>query len=136
MRFSFNHAEKATFPIAAMCRVLEVSRQGYYAYASRPPSERVRADAELCEEIRIIFTETRECYGSPRLLRELRRRGLHVSKRRVERAMRAMGLTPPTRHRRLKTPAADRTALVAPNELGRDFQAVRPDERWVTDITY
>ncbi len=136
MRFSFIHAEKATFPIAAMCRVLEVSRQGYYAYANRPPSARVRADAELSETIRVVFRETGERYGSPRVLHELRRRGLKVGKRRVERAMRGMGLTPPTNRRRPKTPGVERDAPVAPNALARDFKATRPDERWVTDITY
>jgi putative transposase len=136
MRFAFVHAEKASFPIAAMCRLFDVSRQGYYAYANRPASPRVRSDAELCIIIREVFEETRETYGSPRMLEELRRRGLRVGKRRVERCMRSMGLTPPAPARRARTTVRDLSHPVAPNELARDFNATRPNERWVTDITY
>ncbi len=88
MKFAFIHAEKAFFTVAAMCRLLGVSRQGYYAYANRPPSARVRSDAELCEAIRAIFAETGETYGSPRVYRELKRRGVHVAKRRGARPTR------------------------------------------------
>lgn len=136
MRFAFIHAEKALFPVAAMCRVLGVTRQGYYAYAKRPPSNRVRAEAELCAAVREIFEQTGETYGSPRVLRELRRRGIRAGKRRVERAMRGMGLRPPTPRRHCTTTQRDPAHPVAPNELNRDFSATRPNERWVTDITY
>lgn len=135
MRFAFIHAEKALFPIKAMCRLLHVSRQGYYAYARRPASPRVLADAELCEAIQDIFKDSRETYGSPRVLRELRERGMRVGKRRVERAMRGMGMTPPTPRRHCTTTLRDASHPVAPNELARDFTATRPNERWVTDIT-
>ncbi len=136
MRFAFIHAEKASFPIAAMCRLFEVSRQGYYAYASRPPSSRVVGDAELCVVIRDVFRESRETYGSPRVIKALRRRGLRVGKRRVERAMRGLGLRPKRQFRRVRTTVANSAHPVAPNELARDFTAQRPNERWVTDITY
>ncbi len=136
MRLAFIHAEKASFPVSAMCRLFGVSRQGYYAYATRPPSARTVADAELCEAIRAIFAESHERYGSPRVLRELRRRGIRVGKHRVERAMRGMGLTPPTPRRHRATTVRDPSHPVAPNELARDFHASRPNERWVTDITY
>jgi transposase InsO family protein len=136
VRFAFIHAEKASFPIKAMCCLFEVSRQGYYAYANRPPSGRVVAEAELCVTIREIFSESDERYGSPRVLRELRKRGKRVGKRRVERAMRGMGLTPPTPRRHCLTTTRDLSHPVAPNELARDFTARRPNERWVTDITY
>jgi putative transposase len=136
VRFSFVHAQKASFPIAALCRLFEVSRQGYYAYAHRSPSLRVVAEAELCEAIRQVFTASGETYGSPRVLRELRARGIRTSKRRVERAMRGMGLRPPAPRKRVRTTVRDATHPVAPNELARDFTATRPNERWVTDITY
>jgi putative transposase len=136
VRFAFIHAEKAYFTVSAMCRVLEVTRQGYYAYANRPPSPRVVAEAELCEAVREVFTESGETYGSPRVLRELHAREFRVGKRRVERAMRGMGLQPPTRRRHRTTTVRDPAHPVAPNELARDFKAARPNERWVTDITY
>jgi putative transposase len=136
VKFSFIHAQKASFPVAALCRLVGVSRQGYYAYAHRPPSRRVVAEAELCEVIRKVFSESGETYGSPRVLRELKAREIRTSKRRVERAMRGMGLTPPAARRRTKTTIRDASHPVAPNELARDFTATRPNERWVTDITY
>jgi putative transposase len=136
VKFSFIHAQKASFPVAVLCRLLGVSRQGYYAYAHRPPSRRVVAEAELCEAIREVFTESGETYGSPRVLRELKARDIRTSKRRVERAMRGMGLTPPAPRRQTKTTIRDASHPVAPNELARDFTATRPNERWVTDITY
>lgn len=136
MRFAFIHAEKASFPIAPMCRLLGVTRQGYYAYARRPASARVREERELCASIRDIFEESEERYGSPRVLRELRNRGFATGKRRVERAMRGMGLTPPRPRHRRATTTRNPAHPVAPNELNRDFTAKRPNERWVTDITY
>ena len=136
MKFAFIRAEKASFPIKAMCHLLGVTRQGFYAYTKRPPSNRVVAEAELCAVIREVFAESAERYGSPRVLRELRRRGLHVGKHRVERAMRGMGLTPPAMRRHRVTTVRDATHPAAPNQLARDFTARRPNERWVTDITY
>jgi len=136
VRFSLIHAEKAFFPVAALCRLLGVTRQGYYAFARRSPSKRVLAEAELCESVRKIFIQSEERYGSPRVLRELRNRGIRSSKRRIERAMRGMGLTPPAPRRNVRTTVRDLRHPVAPNELARDFSATRPNERWVTDITY
>ena len=136
MRFAFIHAEKASFPVACLCRALDVSRQGYYAYAYRPPSARVEDEVKLAEAVRKVFEGTGATYGSPRVLRQLRRDGWHVGKRRVERAMRGMGLTPPGPRRHIKTTVREPAHRVAPNELARDFMATRPNERWVTDITY
>jgi len=136
MRFAFIHAEKANFPIAPMCRLFGVTRQGYYAYLSRPPARRVIAEMKLSEEIRTIFAENEARYGSPRVLRELHDRGRRVGKGRVERAMRGMGLTPPTPRRRFRTTVQDPSHTPAPNLLDRNFSATRPNERWVTDITY
>ena len=136
MRFALIHMEKASHSVAALCRNLEVTRQGYYAWRKRPPSSSVEADAALNESIREVFRESRESYGSPRVRRELRARGATVSKRRVERAMRAMGLTPPTPRKIRKTTVRNPDDAVAPNLLDRNFTASRPNERWVTDITY
>ena len=136
MRFAFVHTEKASHSVEALCRALEVTRQGYYAWRKRPRSARVQADATLCEAIREVFEESGESYGSPRVRRELRARGARASKRRVERAMRAMGLTPPTPRKHRRTTIQNPAHSAAPNSLNRDFTASRPNERWVTDITY
>ncbi len=136
MKFSLIHAEKAHFPVSALCRVLGVSRQGYYAHIARGPSDRTRDDAKLQERVRAVHDASKQRYGSPRVLAELKREGFAASKRRVERAMRSMGLSArPPRRFRITTTANERH-LVAPNRLARDFTASRPNERWVTDITY
>ena len=136
MKFSLIHAEKAHFAVSALCRVLGVSRQGYYAHIARGPSDRTRDDAKLQERVRAVHDASKQRYGSPRVLAELKREGFAASKRRVERAMRSMGLSArPPRRFRITTTANERH-LVAPNRLARDFTASRPNERWVTDITY
>jgi putative transposase len=136
VKFAFIRAEKAHHTVRGLCRNLEVSRQGYYAWLTRPANPRVKADATLCIAIRDAFDASSQRYGSPRVLRELRAKGFAVSKRRVERAMRGMGLTPPSPRRHRITTIANGAAVPAPNELARDFSATAPNKRWVTDITY
>jgi putative transposase len=136
MRFALVHAEKAEFAVAAMCRLFGVSRQGYYAYVRSLESPRLRSQLDLQERIRAIHAEADGTYGSPRVLRELRRQGAHVGKRRVEATMRALGLcgARPRNHRVTTRP--NPAHPVEGNHLARDFTASRPNERWVTDITY
>jgi transposase InsO family protein len=129
-------AEKAPFGIAPMCRTLEVSRQGYYAYVRSLDNPRIAADAALRDRIRKVHAESRGVYGSPRILRELRNNGERVGKRRVERVMRGAGIVGTPRGRHRTTTKANPAHPVEPNVLDRDFTASRPDERWVTDITY
>jgi len=136
MTFAFIRAEKATFPIAKMCRVFGVTRQGYYAYERALRSPKLAEERELQEHIRELYEEGRGAYGSPRILEGLHRRGFHVGKRRVERAMRALGLFAVSRARHRVTTRANPDHAVEPNRLDRDFTATRPNERWVTDITY
>ena len=137
MKFAFIHVEKAVFSISALCRVLGVSRQGYYEYVKRKPSSRWARDAELQERVRGAFHESGKRYGSPRIHQQLRRDGQQVSKRRVERAMRSQGLSARKPRRfRVNTTQRDPSHPVVANVLNREFTASRPDERWVTDITY
>ena len=136
MKFAFIHAEKAHFPVAALCRHLGVTRQGYYAFAKRPRSSRATSDEDLQTRVQEVHVGSQKRYGSPRVLRELRRHGLHVGKRRVERAMRSLGLQARARRRFRVTTAANPAHAVEPNTLNRDFSASRPNERWVSDISY
>jgi transposase InsO family protein len=137
VKFAFIHAEKAHFSVSALCRVLGVSRQGYYAYVKRPLSDRVTSDAALHEHIRRAYHESGERYGSTRVLQQLHREGHKASKRRVERGMRSMGLSARKPKCWLtKTTQADPSHPTTPNILNREFTAERPNERWVTDITY
>ena len=73
MKFAFIHAEKEAFPVAALCRLLGVTRQGYYAYAKRPASPRAAREGMLRERLRALHAESRGTYGSPRLHAALRR---------------------------------------------------------------
>jgi putative transposase len=136
VKFAFIDAEKAQFPVAALCRLLGVTRQGYYAFARRAVSPRVEREAALCERIRAVHVASEQRYGSPRVLRALRREGVLVSKRRVERAMRGMGLVARPARRFRATTKANPKHAVEPNLLARDFTASRPNRRWVTDISY
>ena len=103
MVFRFIEAEKDNFDVAVMCRVLGVSRSGYYARAQRPPSERAVANAALTEEIRRVHADSDGTYGSRRVHAQLRRDGHEVNIKRVERLMRVEGIqgayVPPKRRR-------------------------------------
>jgi transposase InsO family protein len=136
VRLAFIHAEKAHFPIAALCRLFGVTRQGYYAFVSRPLSPRLADDKALQERVRALHADSRGTYGSPRLHAALRAEGRRVGKHRVERVLRALGLQACTRRRSRVTTRANPAHPVVGNALARDFSASRPDERWVTDISY
>jgi transposase InsO family protein len=136
VKFAFIHAKKAQHSITALCRVLGVSRAGYHAWATRPPSARAVADVELRERVREIHRDSRGRYGSPRVHAELRNEGHRISKRRVERSMREQNLAARSARRFRVTTRANPKHAVTENLLAREFVATRPDERWVTDITY
>jgi putative transposase len=136
MKFAFIRAQKAHFPVAALCRILQVTRQGYYAFDKRPRSTRAANDAVLQERVRKVHQDSDCRYGSPRVQKALQRSGLRVGKRRVERAMRGMGLFARTRRHFRVTTAANPAHETAPNTLNREFSATQPNQRWVTDITY
>jgi putative transposase len=136
MRFAFIHVEKASFSISALCRVLGVTRQGYYAWAGRAPSARARSEEVLRAHVRRLHATSRGTYGSPRIRAALRGQRICVSKRRVERLMREESLSGCPRKRFRRTTVRDASHAAAPNLLARCFVASRPDERWVSDITY
>ena len=136
MKFAFIQAEKADFPVATLCRVLGVSRAGFYAWQQRAESPRAGEDRRLAVEIATIHAESRRCYGSPRVQAELRARGQCLSRKRVARLMRRAGLA--ARRRRLFRTTTDSThgRPVARNILNRDFTAATPNRCWVTDISF
>lgn len=139
MKYAVISAHRTAFPLALMCRVLEVSRSGFYAWRRRGPSERARQEEKLRQAVRRVFRESHGRYGSPRLLRELRAQGMGTSKRRVERLMREEGLRARPRRRFVVTTDSGHRDEVAGNQLDRRFavEAVEgPDRVWVSDITY
>jgi transposase InsO family protein len=136
-RFRFIDAEKAAYPIALLCRVLAVSRAGYYAWVRRGVSARTQADAELTGTIRQVHARSRATYGAPRVHADLAAGGIRVGRKRVARLMRAAGLVGCRRPRRVvRTTVADATATPAPNVVMRDFHPPAPNRLWVGDITY
>ena len=92
MKFAFIAVEKASFKVAALCKVLEVSRSGYYAWEQRVPSARSLEDAKLRVHIAAIHERSRGLYGTPRVHAELRASGFRVSRKRVARLMSELGL--------------------------------------------
>jgi putative transposase len=136
VRFAFIAVEKACFPVRLLCRVLSVSRAGFYAWHTRPPSPHAHADERLGLEIAAIHAESRRRYGSPRVHAELGDRGHRVSRKRVARLMRQRGLAGRRRRRFRATTDSCHALPVASNVLARQFEQPTPDVVWVTDITY
>jgi putative transposase len=134
--FRLIDAERAGYPVAMLCRMLGVSKSGYYAWRSRPPSERRGQDALLTEKIREIHSRSRETYGYPRVHAELRSLGIGCGRRRVARLMKAAGLRGCMRGKKRRTTRRDPRAAPAPDLLGRDFVAAQPNRVWLADITY
>ena len=124
------------YPVLVMCDVLEVSSSGYYAWRGRPESRRSREDRELKAIIRSVFEESRQTYGSPRVLDELRDQGIRCGRKRVARLMKEDKLVPKKARRFRRTTIAEPDHPKAPNVLGREFTVDAPDTAWVGDITY
>ena len=136
MKFAFIHVEKAQYPVAVLCDVLDVSRRGFYASSTRPVAARTTEDARLAVEIRVVHKRLRGIYGSPRMHRELRAKGHRIGKKRIERLMRENGLQGRQKRRFRRTTDSNHTQPIAPNVLQRDFERSAPNEAWVADVTY
>jgi putative transposase len=119
-----------------LCRLLGVSRSGYYAWRSRSPSERFRFDAVLSEKIETIHRNSRATYGSPRVHAELRAIGIRCGRKRVARLMRRAKLQGCLRGRRMRTTHRAALQQAAPDLIGRNFASEEPDRLRVADITY
>ena len=130
-------ANRATFPINVMARVLGVSEAGYYAWLRRPPSAHAHADAVLLRQVRTVHASSRETYGAPRVHAELRAGGERHGRKRIARLMREAGLVGASRRRGGPvTTRRDKEARPAPDLVDRDFSATGPNQLWVADITF
>ena len=136
MRFSLIATEKACYPVALLCRVLKVSRSGYYAWHKRPAATRTVQDQRLALEVAAIHAHSRGRYGSPRVHAELRERGQRIARKRVARLMRAAGLRGRERRRFRCTTDSKHQMAIKGNLLARRFAVAAPNTGWVTDITY
>ena len=129
-------AEKTHWPVKVMCRVLKVSRAGYYAWKKREESQRAAEDRRLGEIIRKSHEQSRKNYGSPRIHADLRRKGERIGRKRVMRLMRAQGLHGRMRRSFKRTTDSNHDQPIAPNLLDQNFTATAPNEIWVGDVTY
>jgi len=125
------------YSVSECCEALGVSRSGYYAWRARPPGLRAEANRELAIEIAEVFDHRQRRYGSPRITRELRKRGRACGENRVARLMRDKHLNAKPRRRfRVMTTQSDHDLPIAPNRLAEIKAITTTNQVWVSDITY
>jgi putative transposase len=129
-------AHQADYPVATLCRLLGVSKSGYYAWRDRPLSRRAVADRTLTVKVEVIHQGSHGTYGSPRVHAQLRAEGVPVTRKRVARLMRRAGLQGVSRRRYVTTTQRDHEVRPAPDRVQRHFEASAPDRLWVADVTY
>jgi putative transposase len=133
--YEFMRAHRRQFDVRMMCRLLEVTPSGYYAWLKQPQSQRAADNARLLRLIRASFDASNGIYGSPRVFLDLREAGETCSKHRVARLMRAHKIRAVRGYGRKPKTGAKPSELV-PNVLQRQFDVGKPNKAWVTDITY
>jgi putative transposase len=136
MKFQFIAAHQDEFPVQRLCRLLQVSASGYYAWRSRPPSSRESQNVTWLDMIRRISERSRQTYGSPRIHAELRAQGQRCNHKRIERLMRQHCIRARQVRRFQRTTDASPNLPVAPNRLNQEFHASAPNQVWTADITY
>ena len=130
-------AHRSVFDVRLMCRALSVSRAGFYAWQDRRPSAHAQADARLRVVVRAAFTKARARYGSPRVARALKQRGLAVGEKRVARVMRQEQLVARQKRRFVITTNSAHAFPVAANHVARDFAVGGPlNAVWASDVTF
>jgi putative transposase len=134
--FHFIAAERVSFSISLLCRVLGVSRSGFHAWQRRPPSDRMLTDAWLSERISEIHAKSRDSYGARRIYLELRDGGVRVGRKRIERLMRAADLSGYVKRRKGKTTIRVPGVRVADDLVERHFNPAAPNRLWASDIKY
>jgi transposase InsO family protein len=134
--FAWIEERKTQWPIAVLCRVLEVSRSGFYAWRSRDASVAEVRREELTAEVKTIHAEVKARYGSPRIHAELVAKGHACSVNFVAQVMREAGIAAKTKRKFRQTTDSNHGLPVADNVLDRDFDPEEPNRRWCADITY
>jgi putative transposase len=137
MKFAFIKEHLLSYPIRLVCRVLEVSRSGYYAWLKRPASARETRRAELAVKIREVHEQNRRVYGSPRVHRQLLIQGESVCENTVAAVMKDQQIRAKTKRKYVPcTTDGNHACAVAANVLDRQFTADFPNQKWAADITY
>ena len=137
MKFAFVAKHRGIWPAAWLCEALGVSRGGFCAWLTRPPSARARGDEELAAKVRASFLASDRTYGARRVWRDVLADGVSCGLHRIERLMRRQALRARPRRRRLPPDTGERTASsVSANVLDRRFEAPAANRKWVADFTY
>ena len=124
------------FPVTVMCRVFGISRSGFYAWASGKPSRRTQEDALLKVAIEAVHAQSRQTYGPLRMQPELTAQGFPAGRDRIVRLRRELALRCKQKRKFKATTNSNHDLPVADNLLNQTFAPTRPNEAWVTDITY
>lgn len=136
MRFAFVRAEKANHAVEILCRVLEVSRSGFYAWSQREESARAKSARVALVHIRAVYRQHSRRYGSPRIFDQLRDEGFAIGRHRVARLMRSARLVARGKRKFKTTTDSNHKLGFAPNLVDRKFQVAAPNRVWLADITY
>lgn len=137
MRFAWIKTHEDHWPMSLMCRVLRVSRSGYYAWKDRPMSHRAKRRMELVDQIRQAHEFSRRTYGSPRVYRQLKENGVPCCENTVANLMRDNGLASKVKKRfKVRTTDSRHEHATAPNTLDQAFEQPEPNRTWASDITY
>jgi len=124
------------FTVGLMCRLLTVSRSGFYQWKKRPPSKRSQTREALAAEVQRVFEDESARAGSPRIAKRLNDEGHRASRHTVAKIMKTQGWRAKARKKYKATTHSNHTLPVAPNLLAQNFEADAPDQKWVSDITY
>jgi len=136
MKYEFIEEYRYEYRIEIMCRVLEVSRSGYYRWWRLGENRQDRRDKALVEHIKRAYERGRGTYGSPRITAELKDHGVVCSENRVARIMRKYGIVAKTKRKFKVTTHSKHKKTVAENLVKQEFVAQRPNQLWTSDITY
>ena len=136
MKYRFIEKHQKQYSVSQLCAILRINRSSYYAWKKRKPSQRNQTNQALLDEIRRIHRLFRKSYGSPRVCAQLRKQGYVCNKKRVARLMRQDGIKVLRKRHKVVTTNSKHSFPIASNVLNRDFQADRPNQKWVADITY
>ena len=137
MKFVFIAKHRSIWPVAWLCNALGVSRSGFHAWLKRTPSARSRSDEALGRRVRASFVASDRTYGARRVWHDMLAEGFACGLHRIERLMQLQALRARPRRRRLPKDEGDRQMPgVASNILDRQFEAERPNQKWIADFTY
>lgn len=136
MKYAFIRRHEGEFNIVRMCRVMQVSRSGYYAWRARPEGDRIRRDRELLKHIERAHAESRQAYGAKKTWLALNAVGITCGKHRVARLRKQAGIEARRKRRFRLTVENYATAPAAPNLVQRQFRVDAPDRIWVGDMTF